>query len=238
MEIRLQKYLAEAGVASRRASEKLILSGKIKVNGQVVKELGVKVDVENDQVEYENKLVKPVEELVYLMLNKPKGYVTTVKNFPKQDSVMMLLPQGLKVHPVGRLDKNSEGLLIFTNDGELTQELTHPKFQHEKIYEVKVKGEITDLEKIKTNFLKGVILGGDKEVGHAKKVKYLQNKIFIITLSEGKKRQIRRMFDTCDLEVIDLRRIDLAGLKLDALPEGRWTYLSEGEINNLKKYGQ
>jgi len=226
MEIRLQKYLAEAGVASRRASEKLILAGKIKVNGQVVKELGVKVDVENDQVEYENKLVKPVEELVYLMLNKPKGYVTTVKNFPKQDSVMMLLPQGLKVHPVGRLDKNSEGLLIFTNDGELTQELTHPKFQHQKEYEVQVDKDLLE-ESIKL-IKQGIRLG--EGLAKADKVERITNNVFRITLHQGWKRQIRRMCEALGYKTVSLKRLRVNKLKLGELPLGKFEYINKEDI--------
>ena len=226
MEIRLQKYLAEAGVASRRASEKLILSGKIKVNGQVVKELGVKVEVENDQVEYENKLVKPVEELVYLMLNKPRGYVTTVKNFPKQDSVMMLLPQGLKVHPVGRLDKNSEGLLIFTNDGELTQELTHPKFQHQKEYEVQVDRDLLE-ESIKS-IKQGIRLG--EGLAKADKVERITNNVFRITLHQGWKRQIRRMCEALGYKTVSLKRLRVNKLKLGELPLGKFEYINKEDI--------
>jgi len=237
MKMILQKIIATSGYCSRRQADALIREGKVKVNGEMAT-IGDQADLDKDTITINKHVLPRADSKLYIKLNKPLNYTCTNRSFKDEKNIFDLVDLPTRLFAVGRLDKDSRGLILLTNDGDLTQRLTHPKFQHEKIYEVKVKGEITDLEKIKTNFLKGVILGGDKEVGHAKKVKYLQNKIFIITLSEGKKRQIRRMFDTCDLEVIDLRRIDLAGLKLDALPEGRWTYLSEGEINNLKKYGQ
>ena len=226
MLIRLQKYLADAGIASRRAAEKLIAQGKIKVNNQIVTELGVKVDPLKDVVVCGHQLVKPAAALVYVMLNKPKGYVTAVKDRPKVRTVMELLPSDLKIKPVGRLDKNSQGLLIFTNDGRLIQELTHPKYKHEKEYLVTVdrpldSGAIHSLRR-------GVKLG--EGLASADRLVRVAPDQFRIVLHQGWKRQVRRMCEALGYKAVALIRIRVNKLKLGDLPLGRYKFINKTDI--------
>ena len=226
MLVRLQKYLADCGVASRRAAEKLILEGKVKVNNKVIKELGTKVNPQVDKVHCNNKLVKQPKQLVYLMLNKPTGYTTTISDPHQKQTVIKLLPKDLKVHPVGRLDKDSEGLLIFTNDGDLTQKLTHPKFEHQKEYLVKVD-KVINSKAIKL-FLKGVKL--QEGLAKADEIKRVPGCQFQIIIHQGRKRQIRRMCEVAGYQVKSLKRIRVGKLKLGSLPLGEFKYIKKEDI--------
>jgi len=223
--IRLQKFLSAAGIASRRQAEILISEGKVRVNGQIAS-IGSNIDPEEDKIEVGGKIIKPREKFIYLVVNKPASYTTTRADAHAEKTVYDLLPRELKntVWPVGRLDKNSEGLLIFTNDGELTQKLTHPRFQHEKEYLVKTENNLTpeSIAKIK----KGVTIDGQlltaKIEGNGRE--------FYATLREGKKRQIREMFRAVDSKVIFLQRIRENKLRLDNLKSGEWRYINKKNI--------
>jgi 23S rRNA pseudouridine2605 synthase len=226
MQERLQKFLSQAGVASRRHAEEMIQKGLVKVNGKVIKEMGIKVDPDKDKVTVNNKPVK-VNTMVYLALNKPKRYVTTRDDPRKRRTVYDLLPKDLKntVWPVGRLDFNTEGLLLLTNDGELTQQLTHPSKEHEKEYEVKLDKEVSEgrLDKIKT----GMIIDGEKTAPAKLRV---EGTTVYITIHEGKNRQVRKMFGSFGYTVRNLKRIRIGKLKLADLPSGRFITLTKSQI--------
>lgn len=231
--IRLQKHLSECGVASRRKSEELIAAGKVRINGRVAP-IGAKVDPKRDKVTVSGKTVVPVNQKVYIMLHKPRGFVTTMRDEMDRKCVTDLVADvGVKVFPVGRLDKNSEGLLIMTNDGEFSNNLTHPSAHVNKTYRVTVKGEIDD-EKI-INLREGIVLDGRKtlpcDVFVAERKPDRTVLIFII--QEGRNRQIRRMCEEVKLEVIRLKRTEIAGVKLGMLPQGKWRPLNEKEMRHL-----
>ncbi len=234
-QIRLQKYLAEAGIASRRKCEELILDGKIEVNGKVVTELGTKV-TENDKVKYNGKLISPVEEKIYILLNKPIGYVTTVKDQFGRDTVLDLVKVDKRIVPVGRLDMYTSGALILTNDGEFVNKLTHPKNEVNKTYNVTISGKITqeDVNKLQ----KGVKID-DNYITKPAKVKILKideekniSRIQI-TIHEGKNRQVRKMCNAIDKKVLALHRSKIGDIDVKDLKIGTWRYLTKKEINSL-----
>lgn len=233
--IRLQKYMAGAGVASRRASEKLIEEGRVKVNGVVVTEQGVTVDPEKDQVEVDGKRIQTVSENIYILLNKPTGYVTTAKDQFGRPTVIDLL-DGLetRVYPIGRLDYQTSGLLLLTNDGDLTLKLTHPKHEIYKTYVATVEGEIkTDaIDRLK----KGVDIGDFvTSPARAELIKATPVESLVkISIREGKYRQVRRMFDAIGFPVKELQRTDIGKLNLSGLREGTWRYLTDEEVQYLK----
>ncbi len=236
--LRLQKYLAECGVASRRGAEALIRDGRIKVNGKTIREMGVKIDEENDVVEFDEARVKPQTKMVYIMLNKPVGFVTTVSDDKGRDTVMSLVSDiPIRIYPVGRLDYDTEGLLLMTNDGDLTYKITHPKNNVEKTYVAEVSGNISMDTIIRLR--SGVVVDGVKtspakvEVVGATR---LGTKLKI-TIHEGRNRQVRKMFEAVGCVVKRLVRTEEAGLKLGHVPLGRWRKLTEPEINMLKKIG-
>lgn len=224
---RVQKIISEAGVASRRKAEEFIKSGQVLINGKKAK-LGDKADPKTDIVKVYGKVVKPAEEKIYLILNKPKGYVVSKSDPLNRKTVFSLLPPEYqnKLWNVGRLDFNTEGLLILTNDGSLTQELSHPKYEHEKEYEVVVQEEVKD------NQLEHLREGVDLPTGttYPAKVKTKNGKIYI-TIHEGKKRQVRRMFEAVGLTVKNLKRIRIGGLKLpESLTPGNFQLVQKSEI--------
>ncbi|MDB4939942.1 MAG: ribosomal large subunit pseudouridine synthase [Candidatus Doudnabacteria bacterium] len=224
---RLQKFFSNAGIASRRGSEILIEKGLVRINGNIAK-LGDKVDPSKDQVTYDGKLVRPTTELYYIAVNKPKGYISSRYDPKERRSVYRLLPRELqsKVWSVGRLDFFTEGLLLFTNDGELTQQLAHPKYEHEKEYEVIVSKEIEekDLDKLR----KGIVIG-ENDLTQPAKIKVRGDKIYM-TIHEGKKRQIRRMFDKIDYKIKNLKRIRINKLEMGDLPSGKHKFVEKSEI--------
>ncbi len=224
MQERVQKFISEAGAASRRKAEEFIKSGQVLINGKKAK-LGDKVDPATDIVKVYGKIIKPAEKKIYIAINKPKGYVVSKSDPKGRKTVFSLLPEDLrtKVWNVGRLDYDTEGLLIMTNDGELTQELSHPKYEHEKEYEVTTQENPTDgqLEKLRN----GVEIATG--ITSPARVKTKHNKIYI-TIHEGKKRQVRRMFGTVGLTVTNLRRIRINKL---TLPQT----LAVGKILEIKK---
>ncbi len=236
--IRLQKHLSECGIASRRKAEELIAAGKVKVNGHVAT-LGAKVDPKRDKITVRGKNVVPVHEKVYIMLHKPRGYVTTVNDEFNRKCVMDLVKDvGVRVFPVGRLDLDSEGLLFLTNDGEFANRLTHPSRHVNKTYRVTVNGAVDDemLDKL----CGGIELDGKKTlpcdvfVVERRETRTVLN--FII--SEGRNRQIRRMCEAVGLKVLRLKRLEIAGVKLGMLPQGKWRPLNEREMTRLNAITQ
>lgn len=229
---RLQKFMATAGVASRRKSEDLILEGKVKVNGEVVKELGFKVS-DSDEIEVSGRILSKPRKNTYYLLNKPVGYVTTVTDPQGRKTVMGLIPKDTRVFPVGRLDIMTEGLLLLTDDGDLAYKLTHPKHEIEKEYHVKVNGTITheQIEKLKS----GVILE-DGLTAPAKAAIVNINKgetLLSLTIHEGKNRQVRRMIDAIGKKVLKLKRVRYGHLSLEDVPLGKFRELTADEINQF-----
>jgi 23S rRNA pseudouridine2605 synthase/23S rRNA pseudouridine2604 synthase len=222
--MRLQKFLSAAGICSRRKGEEFIKAGRVSVNGQIIVELGTKIDPETDQVSFDGNPIKYEQPLVYIALNKPVDFVTSCRH-PGEKIVLELVDITQRVYPVGRLDKDSTGLLLLTNDGRLHHQLSHPSFDHEKEYDVTVAKPITDgaLQKMAT----GLPMMGSKT--RPAKVQRIASRQFRIILKEGKNRQVRRMVRKVGNRVKILRRIRVAGIKLGRLPLGKWRYLTEKE---------
>ncbi|QSX06795.1 rRNA pseudouridine synthase [Sedimentibacter sp. zth1] len=231
---RLQKYIANCGVTSRRKAEEMILDGKVTVNDELVNELGFKVDTEKDSVCVNGKKIKPVEKLLYIKLNKPTGYVTTVKDQFDRKCVIDLIDIPDRIYPIGRLDYDTSGLLLLTNDGDLANKLMHPRYKVYKTYIAKVKGRLnaTDvgwlrhgikIEEYTTSPAIVDILNSD---GVITKVR--------ISIYEGKNRQVRKMLAAVGKEVISLKRISFGSIELKDLTIGTWNYLSDEEIKYLK----
>ncbi len=231
--IRLQKHLADCGVASRRKSEELIENRKVKVNGRVAS-IGDKVDPIRDKITVSGKTVIPVNKKVYIMLHKPRGFVTTVSDELGRKCVTDLVKDvGVRVFPVGRLDKDSEGLLLMTNDGEFANNLTHPSKHVNKTYRTTVKGEVGDEQLL--HLAEGVEIDGKKTlpcdcfVAERKS----DRTVLIFIIHEGRNRQIRKMCEAVGLEVLRLKRTEIAGVKLGMLPQGKWRDLNEREMKRL-----
>lgn len=232
--VRLQKFLADAGVASRRQAEKLILDGKVAVNGKVVRVLGTKVAPGKDAVSVSGKPVKSVEPKVYFMLNKPAGYMTAAADHKGRPTVMELVKHiPWRIFPVGRLDFNSEGLLIFTNDGELAQQISHPRHRVLRTYEVKVRGAVDDARLAKLR--KGIrIQGAEARPESVRVIKPLGSGAWLeFILAEGKNREIRRMCAHAGLEVSKLRRVAIGRLKLRGLNPGELDMISKEDLARL-----
>jgi len=226
--MRLQKYLSQAGVCSRRKGEEYIKAGLVRVNNTVITELGIKIDPVNDRIEFNGKVVTPANDLVCIALNKPKGYVTSCSQ-PGEKIVLDLIDIPHRIYPIGRLDKDSTGLLILTNDGDLHHRLLHPSFDHEKEYDVTVSSPITDgaLE----NISRGLPMMGTKT--RPAEITRLSSRRFRIVLKEGKNRQIRRMVRKVGSHVTRLKRLRISNIKLKGLEEGAWRYLTEKEKKTL-----
>lgn len=233
--IRLQKFMASSGVASRRASEKLIEEGRVKVNGTVVTQLGTSVDPSKDQVEVDGQLIQAVTEMVYILLNKPPGFVTTAKDQFGRKTVLDLL-KGLetRVYPVGRLDYQTSGLLILTNDGDLTLKLTHPKHEVYKTYVATVEGQINShaLDQLSQGVDIGDFVTSNAQVTLIKAT--AAESVIKIAIREGKYRQVRRMFEAVGHPVTALQRTELGKLNLSGLREGDWRHLEPEEIQYLQ----
>lgn len=230
----LQKFIAESGCCSRRRAEELIIRGRVQVNCEVA-HLGMRAD-ESDNVCIDGEKIELQKNKIYIILNKPKGYTCTSRKFEGEDNVFDLVRVKERLFVVGRLDKDSRGLIFLTNDGEMAQELTHPRFEHEKKYKVRVRNLAgVDVKNIENYFKKGIDIGEGDGVVRAKKVQYLGDNNFLIVLTEGKKRQIRRMFRSLDIYIEDLQRIALGNLELGNLAEGKWRYLDREEVRlNLR----
>ena len=233
-EERLQKIISQAGIASRRAAEKMILEGRVRVDGKVVRELGTKVDSAAHAITVDGRAIGGVEHHVYLLLNKPKGYLSTAKDDRGRRTVLDLLPEVKeRVYPVGRLDNNTEGLLLITNDGTLMNGLLHPRYEVQKTYVAQVTGQVTaaKLQKMATGLTlddgptapaKVRLLG---QAGGTTQVE--------VTIHEGRNRQVRRMFAAIGCDVRSLRRVRFAFLTLRGVPLGKYRPLSKQEVQRL-----
>ncbi len=226
--IRLQKYLSIAGICSRRHGEELILAGKVWVNGKLITALGTRVDPRADTVEIDGKPVLDRQRLVYIALNKPRGVVTSCEQ-PGEKLVTDLVNVPERIYPIGRLDKDSTGLLLLTNDGPLHHRLSHPSFDHEKEYVVTLAAPISDsaLEKM----AEGMLLSGNRT--RPAQVHRISLRRFRIILKEGKNRQIRRMVRKVGQDILQLHRIRIAGIRLGKLDCGKWRFLNPDEIDAL-----
>ncbi|SNR88505.1 ribosomal large subunit pseudouridine synthase B [Anaerovirgula multivorans] len=233
--MRLQKYLASCGIASRRKSEELIEKGIIKVNGKVITEMGYTVDPDNDRITINDKPVELTEKKVYILLNKPTGYITTASDQFNRKKVIDLVDLPYRIFPVGRLDYNTSGLLLLTNDGELTFKLTHPKFKVTKTYIAKVEGIMTDKEM--QMIRNGIPI--EDYVTLPAKIELLKkdrkHSIVEIIIREGRNRQVRKMCDAVGHPVMALKRIAMGNISLGEVPIGKWRYLTENEIKYLKE---
>ena len=251
---RLQKIIASAGITSRRKAEELITQGRVAVNGQIVSELGSKADPERDHIKIDGKLLRATHRNVYILLNKPKGYVTTVSDPEQRPTVMDLVKNvGQRIYPVGRLDYLSEGLLLLTNDGELANHLTRAASHVAKTYMVKVSGQPAehDIEKLR----RGIRISARPVEGRAagrpmppreapahtapaqiRLMKEAKNPWYEVTLIEGKNRQIRRMFEEIGHHVEKIKRVRYGTLKLDVEP-GQFRELTPGEVRSLRRPG-
>ena len=222
--MRLQKFLSAAGICSRRRGEVYIKAGRVAVNGRIIVELGTKIDPETDQVHFDGKPITYEHPLVYIALNKPADYVTSCRH-PGEKIVLDLVDIDQRVYPIGRLDKDSTGLLLLTNDGRLHHKLSHPSFDHEKEYDVTVAKTISDgaLQKM------GAGLPMMEGKTRPARVFRISPRRFRIILKEGKNRQIRRMIRKVGNRVTRLKRIRVSGIKLGQLPPGKWRYLTDKE---------
>jgi len=236
-QIRLQKYLAENGVASRRKSEELIVKGLVKVNDKVASELGTKINPGTDKVEYNGKIIGKIKKkLVYVLLNKPIGYVTTAKEQFNRPTVMDLLKDiDIRLVPVGRLDMYTSGALILTNDGDFVYKVTHPKFEVEKTYIATLKGQVLEeeVEKLRNGVEIDKYISGKAKV---KLIKYDEEKNIsrlAITIHEGRNREVRKMCEAIDRKVLALHRDKIGNIGVKPLKIGEWRYLLEKEVNSI-----
>ncbi len=232
--MRINKYLASCGVASRRKCEEYILQGRIKVNGKLVTELGMDINEKKDKVTMDDKPLTYEQQAVYYMLNKPKGVISAANSKYGETTVVDLIEdEENRIYPIGRLDKDTTGLIFLTNDGALAYKLTHPKFEKEKTYEALVKGkvDVDDMNKMR----KGIMNEG--ELLSASNVRLLKmikgNSLLLITLREGKKRQVRRMCRATGHDVVELKRISEGGIELGNLKPGEYRKLTFNEVKKL-----
>ncbi len=236
--MRLNKYIADCGVASRRAADKLVEEGRVKVNGKVVTTLGATVDEYNDSVAVDNNRISLQSRQVYVVLNKPKGCLCTMSDDRGRKTIMdyVNLAENRRLFPVGRLDYDSEGLIILTNDGDLAYKLTHPSHEIPKTYIAKIDGEV--LESDLATLRNGIEMDGIKL--HKCKIKLLGKEAddvyrYEVTIFEGRNREVRRMFETVGKEVLFLKRSAVGDLRLGGLARGKWRYLTDKEVDLLKR---
>ena len=235
--MRLNKFLASCGAASRRGADELISSGRVRVNSIVVTELGKMVETDNDTVTLDGKKVEPVSKMTYIMLYKPKGCITSLRDEKGRKTVYDYLDVEVPhLVPVGRLDYDTEGLLLLTNDGELVNRLAHPSGEVSKSYLVRAEGEFP--EHILAKLRKGVEIDGVKT--KRSKVKLLEQgekeAKLLVTITEGRNRQVRRMFEAVERNVVFLKRVAIGDLRLGGLARGAWRYLREEEVEYLKRF--
>ena len=231
---RLQKFMARCGVASRREAESIILAGRVKVNKHIVTELCAQVDEDNDKVFLDGELIRPEKKLYYIMLNKPKGYITTAKDEFERKTVLELVTDiDARLYPVGRLDYDSEGLLLLTNDGDFANKLMHPKHEVEKTYETWVTGYTPGNLQALTSPME--LDGYQLRIPKLKLLK-VEGKTarILITIHEGRNRQGRRMCEIAGMHVTRLKRVKEGALELGDLPKGKWRYLNPDEVERMK----
>lgn len=229
--MRINRFIAANTEFSRRKADKLIKEGDVLLNGKLIKTLGIKIDPSKDKIKIDGKLITVKEEKIYLALNKPQGFISTRSDEFDRKTVMILIPKGKNLKPVGRLDKDTEGLLLFSNDGEFINRYTHPKFECEKEYEVLIKGKLDNDKKEK---LESGLMIDKKKTSKAKitiKQQSEKETFLRMTIHEGRKRQIRKMFDQIDHPVKYLRRIRIGKIILGDLKKGKYRVLHNHEIN-------
>lgn len=239
MEERLQKYMARCGVASRRKCEEIILSGKVKINDTIITELGAKVNCEIDEVFYNNKRIVPQENKLYIMLNKPEGYISSVKDEKGRKTILDIVKVNERIYPIGRLDYDSSGLILLTNDGDIYNKIIHPRVEVNKKYIALCKG-VFSCEEVK-KFESGVDIGGyitanaKLQVINKEKDKKSNviNSLVEIIIHEGKNRQVRRMCSALGHDVITLKRVSIGEIKLGHLKKGEWRTLTNKELNYI-----
>lgn len=232
--LRLQKYMAECGVASRRAAEEMISAGRVRVNKKTVTELGTKINPEKDRVFVDEKPIRTAQKKYYIMLNKPIGYISSAKDRFERKTVLELVEDlDARLYPVGRLDYDSEGLLFLTNDGDFTYHLTHPGNGVKKKYQVSVKG-FMDLETIK-QLRRGVEIDGRMTAPARVELTKIRDNAteLVFVIGEGRNRQIRKMCEAVGFEVVRLKRVAIGNVVLGNLPKGKWRHLTPGEIQLL-----
>ncbi|MBS5948990.1 MAG: rRNA pseudouridine synthase [Clostridium sp.] len=237
MEERLQKYMARCGVASRRKCEEIILSGEVRINDNIVSELGVKINPEKDKVTYKGNIIKPEEKKLYIMLNKPEGYITSVKDEKGRKTILDLVKVEERIYPIGRLDYDSSGLILLTNDGDIYNKIIHPRVNIGKKYIATCRGEFSK-EEIK-RFENGIDIGGyitaeaKMTLLDIEKKNNLVNSVVEIIIHEGKNRQIRRMCEALGHEVLSLKRVEVGSIKLGYLKKGQWRNLTDEELKYI-----
>jgi len=229
-EMRIQKYIAHAGICSRRKAEQHIINGHVEINGKTIQTPGIKIDPEKDRISIFGKPVYCCSQMIYIALNKPRGIVTSC-NHPGEKIVTDLVKTTQRLYPVGRLDKDSSGLLLLTNDGNLHHKISHPSFNHEKEYQVSVRRKISDHDLMK--MADGIVF--DNKKTRPATVRRMNAREFQITLKEGRNRQIRRMLEQLHHQVTHLHRIRIDHIHIDKLKTGKWRYLSKKEIRQFDK---
>lgn len=231
--MRLQKYMADCGVASRRASEQLILEGRVTVNGMTVTELGTKVE-EGDKVQFDGVTITPQKKKVYIMLYKPDKVMSTASDPEGRTTVLDLVDEKVRLYPVGRLDYHTEGLILLVNDGDAAYHLTHPKFEIEKEYLAVIQGEISREEVLKLQA--GVVIDGEKTAEAKVRVTEITDHTtsLSVIIHEGRNRQVRKMFEAINKKVIHLTRVRHGELMLSGLKPGQWRHLTDKEIEYLE----
>ena len=234
-ELRLQKYLANQGICSRRKAEEYIKEGVVKVNGKVVTELGTKINPEHDEIIFKGNKIAKVQKKIYILLNKPIGYVTTTKDQFDRDTVLDLIHIEEKILPVGRLDMYTSGALILTNDGEFIYKITHPKYEIEKTYNVTLKGIITkeEVDMLKNGVEIENYVSGKAKVKILKTDKEKDVSRIEITIHEGKNREVRKMCSSIGRKVLALHRSKIENITVKDLKLGEWRYLSKKEVEHL-----
>ncbi|NFR87569.1 rRNA pseudouridine synthase [Clostridium botulinum] len=234
MEERLQKYMASCGVASRRKCEEIILNGEVKVNGVVITELGTRVNPVEDNVEYKGSLITKEENKVYIILNKPEGYITSAKDEKGRKTVLDLVKVNERIYPIGRLDYDSSGLILLTNDGDVYNKIIHPREELNKKYIAVVKGEVS--KKDIDTFNKGIDIGGYITAPASLEVlSYANGKSTVeVCIHEGKNRQIRKMCTAINHEVLSLNRVSIGEIQLKYLKKGEWRELTTEELDYIR----
>jgi 23S rRNA pseudouridine2605 synthase len=232
--MRLNKFLALCGVAARRKCDELIADGKVKVNGKKITQLGYTIDENNDKVEFNNKLIMLNREFTYILLNKPVDTITTTDDPHRRQTVVELVESDKRIFPVGRLDFNTTGVLLLTDDGELSNKLTHPRYKKPKVYHALLDKKLRPVDF--HQFTNGLELEGQKTLPcKIKELRIIDNcSLLEIELKEGRKRQIRMMFEALGYSVEELDRIEFAGLSYKGLKRGQWRYLTNQEVESLK----
>jgi pseudouridine synthase len=236
--IRLNRYLALCGLGSRRKCDELIASGAIRVNGKVIVEMGIRVDPEQDMIDYYDQRLQPQDKHLYILMNKPLRVVTTASDEKRRKTVLDLIQIEERIFPVGRLDYNTTGALLLTTDGKLSYILAHPKFEVTKIYRALLDKRIRPIDL--HHFRKGLMLEGQQTAPcNAEEIRIIDNASFMeVELHEGRNRQIRKMFDFLGYQVKKLHRVEFAGLRVDNLKTGEWRQLAQEEVDKLRQFAE